>query len=149
MKRGIWLAVFVLGAGLIVLGVRMLRGPADAGRTVTVVYGDILDRIASRGKVEAKTTVDLAGKVDGRIRSIAVKEGEGVSRDQVVITMDDEYAKAALDQARAELKNAELNYARSRRLLESKAVSKAEFDEAAVKRDLSRAHFEIDRKSVV
>ncbi len=143
MKRGIGLAVFVLAAGLIVLGVRMLRGPADAGRTVTVVYGDILDRIASRGKVEAKTTVDLAGKVDGRIRSIAVKEGEGVARDQVVITMDDEYAKAALDQARAELKNAELNYARSRRLLESKAVSKAEFDEAAVKRDLSRAHFEM------
>jgi RND family efflux transporter MFP subunit len=143
MKRGIWIAVLILAAGLFVLGVRTMRGPADAGRTVTVVYGDILDRIAARGKVEAKTTVDLAGKMDGRIRSIAVKEGDAAARNQVVITLDDEYAKAAVSQARAELKDAELNYARGRQLLESKAVSKAEFDEAAVKRDLARAHLDM------
>ncbi|MBI3611469.1 MAG: efflux RND transporter periplasmic adaptor subunit [Nitrospirae bacterium] len=143
MKRVIGLAVFVLAAGLIVLGVRALRGPAEAGRTATVVYGDILDRIAARGKVEAKTTVDLAGKVDGRIQTIAAEEGEKIKRGQVVITLDDDYAKAAVSQARAELKDAELNYARSRRLLESKAVSTAEFDEAAVKRDLARAHLEM------
>jgi RND family efflux transporter MFP subunit len=110
---------------------------------VTVVYGDILDRIAARGKVEAKTTVDLAGKIDGRIRSISAEEGDLIAQDRVVITMDDEYAKAAVSQARAELKDAELNYARIRRLLDSKAVSAAEFDEASVKRDLARAHLEM------
>jgi HlyD family secretion protein len=143
MKRGIWIAILILAAGLVVLGVRSFRGPAGRGRTVTVVYGDILDRIAARGKVEAKTTVDLACKIDGRIQAISVKEGDEAARDQVVITMDDEYARAAVSQARAELRDAELNYSRSRRLLESKAVSKAEFDEAAVKRDLARAHLEM------
>ena len=143
MKRSIWLLVILLAVGLIVLGVRMLRGPDDTGRTVTVVYGDILDRIAARGKVEAKTTVDLAGKIDGRIQTIAAEEGDVIARDQVVITMDDEYAKAAVSQARAELKDAELTYSRVRRLLASKAVSMAEFDEAAVKRDLARAHLEM------
>ena len=143
MKRGIGLAVFILAAGLIVLGAWMLRGPDDTGRPVTVVYGDILDRIAARGRVEAKTTVDLAGKIDGRIQSIPVKEGDWVERDQVVITMDDGYARAAVSQARAELKDAELNYSRFRRLLTSKAVSKAAFDETAVKRDLARAHLEM------
>ncbi len=143
MKRGLWLMILVLSVGLGMVGVRMLRGPADSGRTVTVVYGDILDRIAARGKVEAKTTVDLAGKIDGRIQLISVKEGDAVALDQVVITMDDEYTKAAVAQARAELKDAELTYSRSRRLLTSKAVSKAQFDEAVVKRDLARAHLEM------
>jgi len=143
MKRGIWIAVFITAAVLIIFGVRALRGPAGPDRTATVVYGNILDRIAARGKVEARTTVDLAGKIDGRIRSITVKEGESVARDQVVITMDDEYARAAVDQATAERKDAELNYRRNRRLLESKALSKAEFDEAAVKRDLARAHLDM------
>lgn len=143
MKRIVWTLVLILSLALAMAGVRALRGPADPERTATVVYGDILDRIAARGKVEAKTTVDLAGKIDGRIQSITVKEGDWVERDQVVITMDDEYAKAAVSQAGAELKDAELNYARFRRLLTSKAVSKAEFDEAAVKRDLARAHLEM------
>lgn len=143
MKRVIWIAVLILAAGLVVLGVRSFRGPADSGRTVTVAYGDILDRIAARGKVEAKTTVDLACKIDGRIQSISVKEGDEVAQDRVVITMDDEYARAAASQARAELRDAELNYSRSRRLLESKAVSKAEFDESSVKRDLARAHLKM------
>ncbi|MBI3994376.1 MAG: efflux RND transporter periplasmic adaptor subunit [Nitrospirae bacterium] len=143
MRRGIWLAVFVAAAGLTALGVRALRGPADSVQTATVVYGDILDRIAARGKVEARTTVDLAGKIDGRIQAIAAKEGEGVAQGQIVIRMDDEYAMASVNQARAELKEAELNYSRSRRLLETRAVSKAEFDRAAAKRDLARAHLEM------
>jgi HlyD family secretion protein/macrolide-specific efflux system membrane fusion protein len=143
MKRIVWTLVLILGLALALAGLRALRGPADPGRTAMVVYGDILDRIAARGKVEAKTTVDLAGKIDGRIQSISVKEGDWIERDQVVITMDDGYARAALSQARAELKDAELNYARFRRLLTSKAVSKAEFDQAAVKRDLARAHLEM------
>ncbi|MBI3596228.1 MAG: efflux RND transporter periplasmic adaptor subunit [Nitrospirae bacterium] len=143
MKRAFWIILLVLAAGLGVIGVRVLHGPVDSGQTVAVIYGNILDRIAARGKVEAKTTVDLAGKVDGRIQSIAAKEGEEVAKDQVVITMDDEYAKAAVDQGRAELKDAELNYSRSRRLLQSKAASTAQFDEASAKRDLARAHLEM------
>jgi RND family efflux transporter MFP subunit len=143
MKRTIWIILLILAAGVGVIGVRMLRGPADSVQTVTVVYGDILDRIAARGKVEARTTVDLAGKVDGRVQSIAAKEGEEVAKDQVIITMDDEYAKAAVDQGRAEVKDAELNYSRSHRLLQSKAASTAQFDEALAKRDLARAHLEM------
>jgi RND family efflux transporter MFP subunit len=143
MKRAKWIILLILAAGLGAIGVRMLLGPADSGQTVAVVYGNILDRIAARGRVEAKTTVDLAGKVDGRIQAIAVKEGEEVAKDQVVITMDDEYAKAAVDQGRAELKDAELNYSRARRLLQSNAASKAQFDDADAKRDLARAHLEM------
>lgn len=143
MKRAIWIILLSLAAGVGVIGVRLLLGPADSVQTVTVVYGDILDRIAARGKVEAKTTVDLAGKVDGRIQSIAAKESEEVAKDQVVITMDDEYARAAVDQGRAEVKDAELNYSRSRRLLQSKAASEAQFDDADAKRDLARAHLEM------
>lgn len=143
MKRAFWILSLILVAGVAVVGVRMLRGPADSARTATVAYGDILDRIAARGRVEARTTVDLAAKVDGRIQSIAVKEGEAVAKGQVVITMDDAYAKAAVDQGRAELMDAELHYSRSRRLLRSEAASTAQFDEASAKRDLARAHLEM------
>lgn len=143
MKRVIGWAVFILAAGLVVAGLWTLRGPSGPGQTARATYGNILDRIASRGRVEAKTTVDLAGKVDGRIRSIAVKEGDEVAKDRTVIVMDDAYAKAAVDQARAELKDAELDYSRSRRLLQSNAASKSQFDSADAKRDLARASLEM------
>jgi RND family efflux transporter MFP subunit len=143
MKRVIWTGILILVAGLAGVGLWVARGPRDAAQIVTVSYGDILDRIAARGRVEAKTTVDLACKLDGRIRSIAVKEGDEVAKGQILVTMDDEYAKAAVAQGRAELKDSELDYARSRRLLESNAVSTAEFDRASARRDLARARLDM------
>jgi RND family efflux transporter MFP subunit len=143
MKRITWTWILILVAGLGGLGLWVARGHRDSDRIATVSYGDILDRIAARGRVEAKTTVDLACKLDGRIRSIAVKEGDEAAKDQILVTMDDEYAKAAVAQGRAELKDAELDYARSRRLLESNAVSTAEFDRAAARRDLSQARLDM------
>jgi len=142
VKRWVWTGGLVVAIAL-ALGLWVFRGPSSSARTVIVSYGDILDRIAARGRVEAKTTVDLACKLDGRIRSVSVEEGDRVTKDQVLVTMDDDYAKAAVSQARAELKDAELDYSRSHQLLQSNAVSTAEFDRAAVKRDLARAHLDM------
>ncbi|HLG21722.1 MAG TPA: efflux RND transporter periplasmic adaptor subunit, partial [Candidatus Manganitrophaceae bacterium] len=125
-----------------VFGMRSFRTGENSAESALAAYGDIRDQIAARGKVEAKTTVDLSSKIDGRVKLLPVKEGEFVKEGAVVITLDDAYAKASVAQARAELKDAQLKYARAGRLFDTKAVPQAQLEEAESRFDLSKAQLE-------
>ncbi len=139
MKRSKWSLMILLALVLTMGGVWFLKTPSSPVKTVTVTYGRILDRIAAQGKIEARTTVDLASKLDGRIRTIAVGEGAAVTKNRAVVILEDEYARAHLSLARAEVRDAELKLERRRQLYLSRAISKAEIDEAEIALDLARA----------
>jgi RND family efflux transporter MFP subunit len=137
---GIILLILLLSLGLAALWKR--GGAGGTAETATVAYGNILKQIAARGRVEAKTTVDLSSKVDGRIKKLAAREGDRVDRGQEVITLEDDDARAAIDQAKAELKEAERKYARTQRLFQSRAIPKSQLEEAETKWELARAEME-------
>lgn len=142
MRRLLWPVALILVAGFGVVGLGKWGDSGSSTETVTVSYGDLLDQIAARGRVEAKSTVDLSSKIDGRINSITAGEGAFVKQNQIVITLEDEYARAAVSQARAELKDAEMKAARSKRLFDSNAIPKAHMEDAEVRLDLARAQME-------
>ncbi|HET6370909.1 MAG TPA: efflux RND transporter periplasmic adaptor subunit [Nitrospiria bacterium] len=142
MKRsvGIIILILLLAIGLAALWMR--GGARDTSETTTVEYGNILKQIAARGRVEAKTTVDLSSKVDGRIEKLGAREGDRVDRGEEIITLEDDYARASIDQAKAELKEADRKYARTQRLFQSKAIPKSQLDEAETNQELARAQLE-------
>lgn len=127
---------------LLALGASAVWFWYNAGRSagaVTVKPGGILRQISARGTVEARTSVDLASKLDGRIRRLSVAQGDPVRRDRVVVRLDDDYAQAMVDQAQARWRDAELKASRSRRLYASRSISKAEWDSAEIGLDIARA----------
>jgi HlyD family secretion protein len=60
---------------------------------------------SSNGRIEA-TEIDVAAKIAGRIREIAVKEGDLVTAGQVVARMDTDVLQAQRREAEAQLKEA-------------------------------------------
>lgn len=61
---------------------------------------------SGNGRIEA-TEIDVATKLGGRIREITVDEGDFVQPGQVIARMDTEVLDAQLNQARAQVRQAE------------------------------------------
>lgn len=89
------------------------------------------------GRFEAVQTVDVRARVGGYIQAVHFRDGQMVRRGQLLFTLDPRPAQAALaaaraavSQAEAQLNLARTSFARAESLLESQAVSQAEFDTA-------------------
>jgi HlyD family secretion protein len=97
MKKRLTTAVIVLlAAGAAFYGWRLLRPQGLPEGFAT-----------SNGRIEA-TEIDVAAKIAGRIREIAVKEGDMVAAGQVVARMDTDVLQAQRREAEAQLKEAQI-----------------------------------------
>lgn len=56
------------------------------------------------------TVTKIGSRVEGRIRSIEVEVGQLVTKDQVLLRLDDGHLKAALERSRAQLKSVTTDY---------------------------------------
>jgi HlyD family secretion protein len=97
------------------------------------------------GNVDIRDVV-LAFRVAGRIAEMHFEEGDRVSKNTVVATLDRDtfeedlaVAKAELAEAQAALKNTERDFQRNARLVKTGTVSQSLYDEALANRDTSRA----------
>lgn len=97
------------------------------------------------GNVDIRDVV-LAFRVFGRIAEMHFEEGDRVSKNTVVATLDRDtfeedlaVAKAELAEAQAALKNAERDFQRNARLVITGTVSQSLYDAALANRDTSRA----------
>lgn len=94
----------VLLLGLVVLGVRSLRGrPVE---TVRVTRQDLLETLVVSGRVLARSKAALGSTVTARVESVLVEEGDRVRAGQLLVRLDDQEAAAALAEARARLEQA-------------------------------------------
>ena len=110
---------------------------------LAVKQDNIPDVLESVGTVRAAQSSDLASQMMGNILEIRVREGDRVSRGEVLAVIDDSQPRATLDRARAaelaaqqqlvaansDLALAESTLRRDRYLYEQKVVSQQEFDE--------------------
>ncbi|HEX7035932.1 MAG TPA: efflux RND transporter periplasmic adaptor subunit [Pseudomonadales bacterium] len=98
------------------------------------------------GRVAAPQTVELRPRVSGYIDAVSFTEGDRVEQGDVLFTIDprpyrarERAAEAALERARSQLTLLERQAERARRLLESRAVSREDYDERVAERDAARA----------
>lgn len=82
------------------------------------------------GTIEANESVVLRSEISGQITGIFFKEGQRVKKGALLVKIFDKDLQAGLAKAKANLKLAEDDEPRLRRLMESEAISKREYEVA-------------------
>ncbi|WP_431270664.1 efflux RND transporter periplasmic adaptor subunit [Dankookia sp. P2] len=112
------------------------------------------------GRVEALERVDIRARVTGFLRERTFVEGQAVQADDMVFQIEPEpfeaevaLKQAAIDKARAELHNAELQVARGRELIRTNAIPQSTLDQRIVEQQsaaaaLSGAQAELQRAKI-
>lgn len=165
-----WLAV--LGVMLAAGGLAGWRWMHPAGIAIRVAVArplalaggalapeSILD---ASGYVVARREATVASKITGKLVELDIEEGDRVKEGQVIARLDDTNARAALNEARAQLDyarsalaetevnlaNAEREYERQKSLLSGHYVSQAAVDNAQTARDALVAQLATQRANV-
>ncbi len=105
------LAVVVVGAGVWFLVARpdlptVETATAKSAWSGAAQGGALLD---ASGYVVARREATVSAKVAGKVERVLIEEGEHVTAGQVMATLDDSNARAALDQAAAQAQAADAN----------------------------------------
>lgn len=106
-----------------------------------VAQGDIRQSVVASGKVRSPQRSEIAAQVTAQVRTIAVREGQQVAAGETLIELDDRELRAAVEQARAQLRQSELRLAQLQRLtqpLAQESIRQSEANLAQAKRHFDR-----------
>jgi membrane fusion protein, multidrug efflux system len=133
------LIVVVLGAGGFLYHRSQAEGEAEAavGRGPNAVpvelaaaeAGTMRERIEAVGTTLARQAVDIVPLTSGRVAEIAFSPGARVETGEVLVRLDDAAERAAVAEAQAALREAELALDRARKLRANNTVAQATVDE--------------------
>lgn len=86
------------------------KAPASSSReqTFQVEVAQMEDILLVAGVVKPAVTIDLRAEASGIVQFVAVKEGDRVTAGQDLVRLDSKLAQSALEQAEANLRQAEL-----------------------------------------
>jgi HlyD family secretion protein len=115
---GVLALVALAGAGL----VRQRRSQAPAAKTVRAERGTIERIVVASGTVEPEHLVEVRSKVSGIVERFHVDAGERVKTGQVVAEIDRQTLEAAVREARAVLREADVHRDHLARDLERKSA---------------------------
>jgi multidrug efflux pump subunit AcrA (membrane-fusion protein) len=109
---------YLLGAacaGAILAGV-LVVGPASGSqstvtRTATAAQGVVQSTVSGSGNLQAANQLNLGFKTSGTVTNIYVTQGQHVTPDQLLATLNPQSAEVTLEQARASLQSAIANLA--------------------------------------
>ena len=101
MRRQIWvlLAVSAISIFAAYAAYRFWTGPEVA--LVPVSQGDLVQNIVASGHVQNPNRLEISSQITSTVASVAVKEGDAVRQGQLLVTLNDQEANAALLSARA------------------------------------------------
>ncbi len=109
-KKKIILTLAVLAACALVFGVIYKKKKTFNPKDYSVAkahIGDVTASVSATGKLQAKTTVLVGTEVSGTIRRIMVDYNSPVKKGEVLLKLDQELFRAQVNQARANLENAQ------------------------------------------
>lgn len=118
-------------------------------QTFTAEISPMEDVLVVTGQVRPAVTVDLRAEASGIVEFVAVREGDRVSPGQELVRLDSTLAQSAVDQAEANLRQAELQDAATRLDLDEDTVelkrktlerSKVLFDRGLLSKDQLELH---------
>jgi membrane fusion protein, multidrug efflux system len=89
---------------------------------------DLVESLSLVGSLAPNETAQIRAEIAGQVRAVLFDEGQVVTKDQVLIRIDDAELRAQLAQAEARFKLAELNLKRSEDLTQARSMSQAEAD---------------------
>jgi multidrug efflux system membrane fusion protein len=109
---------------------------------------EVTRTITVNGKTAPARVVELNAETDGRVVAIGVPRGERLTRGEVIVQLDERDRQARLAQAKATVRQRELEYAARDKLMNDSYVSEAQLQEAAAllegaKAELTRAELDL------
>ena len=90
-------------------GTRVVRGPTVPA--YVVARGPLVQTVVASGRVESPRRVEIGSQVTGTVASIPVDEGQTVKSGQLLVALDESEARAAVDQSRYAVAQAEAKLA--------------------------------------
>ena len=150
---------FVLIGGLLYGNSKGWFGKKGNFKTVEVEkieLGTIIETVAATGKIQPEVEVKLSSEVSGEIIDLPIKEGQDVTKGDLLVRINPDLVQSALSQAQAGLQNAraglaqaeaslkvsKLNYERNAPLYDKGVISKADFDRALSDFEVAKANRE-------
>ena len=103
----------ILVAGIVVLSAAKQRTPSTEVRLEKVGRRSLTSVVSASGKIEPKRKVDVQSDITGRIVSLPVREGDVVTRGQVVVRIDPTQYEANVERAEAQLAGAQASQAQA------------------------------------
>lgn len=118
MKKSVKFAIggVVLASvvGLAVVAANKNKSKPVEVRVEAVEARDLVASVTASGQIEPRTKVDVSADVTGKIVRLVVKEGEMVTKGQLLLQIDPEQATAALQRAEASLASARAQAAQAK-----------------------------------
>ncbi len=106
------------------------RGPSAVPVEVTTAgAGTMRERIEAVGTTLARQAVDIVALSAGRVAEIALRPGQRVDAGTVLVRLDDRMEQAAVAEAQAALREADLALERARKLRTGNTVAQATVDQ--------------------
>jgi membrane fusion protein (multidrug efflux system) len=107
-------------------------------RTLVIEPVEFEEKLEVTGVLEPWEEVALSTEMGGLVREVNFEKGDRVASGRVIARIGDDLAAARLDQARADLAEAESNFEKVSRLVEREAVPEQDLDTATARRDRMR-----------
>lgn len=114
--------------------------PVEMARAEVRPLSEILNLV---GTLEAHESVLLKPEIPGKIEAIRFRQGERVSKDTLLVDLDDRETVAALREAEADLSFARAENARRQDLFKQRVVSRQELDRTRAQMDRVAARVEV------
>jgi membrane fusion protein (multidrug efflux system) len=144
VRAGLWIALG-LASGLAARAQPPGQMPPTPVEVATVRAAPASLTAAAVGSLLADESVTLRPEVAGRANTIHFAEGQRVARGDVLVTLDQEEARALLAQNAAEARMARLNHDRVRDLKQKRISSDQDYDEAVARLAEAEASVEVQR----
>ncbi|WP_018410013.1 efflux RND transporter periplasmic adaptor subunit [Methyloversatilis thermotolerans] len=152
IRRAGLLSATVLALALAACGDKQEAGHANGGmppaavKVVAVAPQDVPVQFDYVGQVAGSREIEVRARITGIVEKRLYEEGERIKAGQIMFRIDPApyqaavaAAEAQLEQSRAQLKQAEREYARIKPLADAEAASRKDADDAESTRDLARA----------
>jgi HlyD family secretion protein len=165
----VWIIVAVIAVVLVIL--RSVGGERNV-RSVSIETAQkrkIVETVSASGKVQPELEVKIQSEVSGQIIELPVKEGDQVTKGQLLVRINPDIyrsaqsraeaavnsaksalssAKARRTQADAQWKAADLAYQRNNKLFQEGAISKADFENATSTWEVAKAELSAAEESI-
>jgi macrolide-specific efflux system membrane fusion protein len=152
-RRSLWLIAALLVVIAAAFGYHWAFGKAKVIYSTAVVErGDIESSVVAAGIVQPFKYVDVGAQTSGSLKSLKVKRGDQVEKDQLLAIIDPVLADTALKSANATLENmrsqrsvkqAQLVLAKVQRTRNEKLFAQGEGSISTNDRDITRASYDV------
>ncbi len=119
--------------------------PALPVKIAPVKIGTVIDEVTTIGTLRAEESVVIRSEIAGRVLSIHFTEGQQISQNDKLITLDSAEYQAQREESAVAVKLNQLNFERVKDLYNKQLSSRQAYDEAQAKLEESRARQALDQ----